>query len=80
MCLSGKARREAASTLAEARSVVGPGPRLLVVADAVASRVESGVVLASPGPVPRRRLFPADLFELRFANRSLHVYEARETE
>jgi hypothetical protein len=73
-------RRPDAAALAEARRVVGPGPRLLVVADAVASRVESGVVLASPGPVPRRRLFPADLFELRFANRALHVYEARETE
>jgi len=71
-------RRPDAAAVAEARRVVGPGPRLLVAADAVASRVESGFVLASPGPVPQRRLFPADLFDLRFANRALHVYEARE--
>ena len=73
-------RRPDGAALTEARLAVGPGPRLLVVADAVASRVEAGFVLASPGPVPRRRLFPSDLFDLRFANRTLHVYEARETE
>jgi hypothetical protein len=48
------------------------------VADAVQSRVESGFVLTAIGTVPGRRLFPEALFELRFANRTLHVYEARD--
>jgi hypothetical protein len=73
-------RRPDAAAVAEARRVVGPGPRLLVVADAVVSRIESGFVLAAPGPVPRRRLLPTDLFNVRFANRALHVYEVREAE
>ena len=34
-------------------------------------------MIASPGPVPARRFFPDSLFELRFANRVMHVYEAR---
>jgi hypothetical protein len=68
------------AAVAEARRAVGPARRLLVVADNVPSRIESGFVLASPGPVPRRRLFPADLFALRFANGAIHVYEARDTE
>lgn len=70
-------RRPDAGAIAEARRAVGPQGRLLVVADAVQSRVESGFVLAEPGRVPGRLLFPADLFELRFANAALHVYEAR---
>jgi hypothetical protein len=41
------------------------------------SRIDAGVVIASPGPVPARRFFPDSLFELRFANRVMHVYEAR---
>ena len=48
-----------------------------MVADAVHSRVDAGFVLGAPGRVPGRRLFPEDLFELRFANAALHVYEAR---
>ena len=63
----------------QARRAVGPARRLLVVADNVPSRIESGFVLASPGPVPRRRLFPEDLFDLRFASGPIHVYEARGT-
>ncbi len=70
-------RRPDPGTIAEARHAVGPQARLLLVADAVQSKIDSGFVLAAPGPVPGRRLFPADLFELRFANAALHVYEAR---
>ena len=70
-------RRPDPGAVAEARRAVGPQARLLVVADAVQSRVDAGFVLASPGRVPGRRLFPEDLFELRFANAALHVYEAR---
>jgi hypothetical protein len=70
-------RRPDRGAIAEARRAIGKGARLLVVADAVQSRIESGFVLAAPGPVPGRRLFPEDLFELRFANATLHVYEAR---
>ena len=70
-------RRPDPGAIAQARRAVGPETRLLVVADAVQSRVESGFVLASPGRVPGRRLFPEELFELRFANAALHVYEAR---
>ena len=70
-------RRPDPDAIAEARRAIGAHARLLVVADAVQSRIESGFVLASPGPVPRRRLFPEALFELRFANPTLHVYEAR---
>jgi hypothetical protein len=71
-------RRPDPDAIAEARRAIGADARLLIVADAVQSRVESGFVLASPGPVPGRRLFPEALFELRFANRTLHVYEARD--
>jgi hypothetical protein len=70
-------RRPDPGAIAEARRAVGPHARLLVVADAVQSRIDSGFVLASPGRVPGRRVFPEDLFELRFANATLHVYEAR---
>ena len=70
-------RRPDRGAIAEARRAIGPQERLLVVADAVQSRIDSGFVLASPGRVPGRRLFPEDLFELRFANAALHVYEAR---
>jgi hypothetical protein len=34
-------------------------------------------VFASPGPVPPRRFFPESLFERRFANGAMQVYEAR---
>jgi hypothetical protein len=52
--------------------------RLLVVADYVPSRIEAGFVLASPRPVPPRRFLPESLFERRFANGAMQVYEARE--
>ena len=42
--------RPDAAALAEARRVVGSGPRLLVVADDVASRIESGFVSPLQGP------------------------------
>ena len=71
-------RRPDAATVAEARRAVGPGPRLLVVADVVQSRIEAGLVYAAPGPVPPRRFFPDELFALRFANGAMQVYEARE--
>ena len=60
-----------------ARRAVDRHARLLVVADAVQSRVESGFVLAAPGPVLGRRLFPEEQFELRFANGAMQVYEVR---
>jgi hypothetical protein len=71
-------RRPDAAALAAARHAVGPGPRLLVVADAVQSRVDAGFVPAALGAVPRRRLFPQELFALRFVNDAMQVYEARE--
>jgi hypothetical protein len=70
-------RRPDREAVAEARRAIGSRERLLVVADFVQSKVESGFVLATPGRVPGRRLFPEELFELRFANAALHVYEAR---
>ena len=70
-------RRPDREALAEARRAVGSRARLLVVADFVQSKIESGFVFATPGRVPGRRLFPEELFELRFANAALHVYEAR---
>jgi hypothetical protein len=65
------------ATAASAWRTLDPGARLLVVADAVPSRVEAGFVLADPRPVAGRRLFPAALFDLRFANSAMQVYEAR---
>jgi hypothetical protein len=73
-------RRPDAATVAEARRAAGQGPRLLVVADAVQSRVEAGLVVASIGPVPPRFLLPEELFARRFRNGAMHVYEAREDE
>lgn len=70
-------RRPDREAVAQAYRAIGGSRRLLVAADAVQSRIESGLVLARPGPVPGRRLFPEELFELRFANAALHVYEAR---
>ena len=71
-------RRPDEAAVAEARRAMGPGPRLLVVADAVQSRVEAGFVVASVGAVPSHLLLPDDLFTRRFRNGALHVYEARE--
>lgn len=71
-------RRPDRAAVAEARRAVGPGPRLLVVADSVQSRIEAGLVIAAVGPVPSRPLLPDELFTRRFANGAMHVYEARE--
>jgi hypothetical protein len=71
-------RRPEADAIAEARRAVGRGPRLLVAADAVPSRVEAGFVYAAPGPVPKHRFFPAELFARPYASGTLQVYEARE--
>jgi hypothetical protein len=71
-------RRPDAAVVAEARRALGPGPRLLVVADRVPSRIASGFVFAEPAPVPPRRFFPDDLFALRFANGAMQVYQAVE--
>jgi hypothetical protein len=73
-------RRPGPAEITAARRAVGPGPRLLVVADAVPTYIEAGYVLVRPRPVPRRRLFPPSSFHLRFASGALHVYEAREDE
>jgi hypothetical protein len=71
-------RRPDAAAVAESRRAAGSAARLLVVADYVSSRIEAGFVLASPGPVPPRRFFPESLFERRFVNGAMQVYEARE--
>jgi hypothetical protein len=71
-------RQPDTTAVAEARRAVGRGPRLLVVADFVPSRIESGLVLAEVRPLPSRPLLPEELFARRFANRAMHVYEARE--
>jgi hypothetical protein len=76
--LQERLRRPDRAAVADARLAVGPGSRLLVVADAVPDRIEGGFVWIRPGPVPRHRLFPEPLFERRFANDALHVYEARD--
>jgi hypothetical protein len=70
-------RRPDPAAAAAARAAVGPGPRMLVVADYVPSRVESGIVVASPGPAASRGLFPDALFARRFANGAMQVYEVR---
>jgi hypothetical protein len=70
-------RRPDAPALAEARRAVGATPRLLIVADHVPSRVEAGLVHAAPAAVPPRRYFPEPLFERRFLNGAMQVYEAR---
>lgn len=68
-----------AEALEAARRAAGARPRVVVVADNVQSRIEAGFVRAAVGPVPRRRLFPEALFELRYSNAAMHVYEARRT-
>lgn len=70
-------RRPDAAALAAARAAVGAGPRLLVVADAVQSRIEAGLVHAVPGPVPPVLFFPAELFQRIYLSPTLQVYEAR---
>jgi hypothetical protein len=70
-------RRPDAAALAAARRAMGPGPRLLVVADSVQASVDDGIVGPTLGAVPRRRLFPEALFDLRFVNGAMQVYEAR---
>jgi hypothetical protein len=71
-------RHPDAAAVAEARRALGRGPRLLVVADFVQSRVEAGLVIASVRPIPSRALLPNELFTRRFGNGAMHVYEARE--
>ena len=73
-------RRTDVAAVAEARSALGPGPRLLIAADAVQSRIETGFVHAEVGPVASRRLFPAELFQRAYASSTLQVYAAREAE
>ena len=70
-------RRPDAVALAEARRALGPGPRLLIVADSVQASVDDGIVGPTLAAVPRRRFFPDELFELRFVNGAMQVYEAR---
>jgi hypothetical protein len=70
-------RRPDADALQAARRAIDPAARLLIVADAVPSRVEAGFVRADPRPVAPRRLFPEALFDLRFVNGAMQVYEAR---
>jgi hypothetical protein len=71
-------RRPDAAALLEARRAIGPGPRLLVAADSVQSRIEAGIVHAAPGRVPPLRFFPEPLFARVFESATLQVYEARE--
>ena len=72
-------RRPDEEAVAAARRAAGGAEHLLVVADYVPSRIEAGFVLASPGPVPARRFFPETLFERRFVNGAMQVYEVRPT-
>jgi hypothetical protein len=72
-------RRTDVAAIAEARAAVGPGPRLLIAADAVQSRIEGGFVHAQVGSVLPRLLFPAELFERTYESATLQVYEARDT-
>jgi hypothetical protein len=78
LALLERLRRPDRAAATEARRAVGPGPRLLVVADAVSARIEGGFVWIRPGPVPGHHLFPEPLFERRFVNDALHVYEVRD--
>jgi len=73
-------RRPDAGVLDEARHAIGPGPRLLVVADAVQSRIDAGIVRAALGPVPPLRFLPESLFARPYVSRTLQVYQAREAE
>jgi hypothetical protein len=70
-------RHPDAQVLAQARRAMGPGRRLLIVADSVQSSVDDGIVGPTLGPVSQRRLFPESLFDLRFVNGAMQVYEAR---
>lgn len=76
--LGGLLRRPDPVSVGAARAAVGAGPRILVVADHVATQMPSGYVVAQPRPVPPRRLLPDRSFTLRFANGVMHVYEAVE--
>jgi hypothetical protein len=71
-------RRPDASAVEDARRAIGPGVRLLVVADYVPSSIQAGHLHAAPGPVPPRLFFPPELFARRFVNGAMQVYEARE--
>ena len=51
-----------------------------MVADAVQSRIDAGIVRAALGPVPPLRFLPEPLFERPYVSRTLQVYEAREAE
>jgi hypothetical protein len=58
-------------------AVVGrfpPGTTVRIVADSVQTSLRDGIEVAKIGPIPGRRLFPGELFELEFANAAMHVY------
>ena len=71
-------RRPDPGALGDARRAVGTGPRILVAADAVQSRIDGGFASADLRPVPPRLLFPPEIFERTYLSASLQVYQARE--
>jgi hypothetical protein len=64
-------RRASPNAIARARRIF-PGSDVLVVADSVQSRIESGFLTVEIGPVPRRALLPPP-FHPEFANGAMHV-------
>jgi hypothetical protein len=66
-------RRPSPETIAEALRLFPAPVEVLVVADSVQSRIESGFLEVDIGPVPARPLLPPP-FRSAFANRVMHVY------
>ncbi len=67
-------RRPDPAAVTEARRLFPPPVRVLVVADNVQSRIDSGFLQAAIGTVPGRPLLSPRFFRLVFANPALHVY------
>jgi hypothetical protein len=69
-------RRSGPEVIEEARRLF-PASEVLVVADSVQSRIESGFLEVEIGPVPARLLLPPP-FQPGFANGVMHVYRLAE--
>jgi hypothetical protein len=70
-------RRPDAAVADEVRRLLPPGTVVRAVADAVQPHLAGGRLEAAIAAVPRRPLFPAELFELEYAGDTLHVYRLR---
>jgi hypothetical protein len=66
-------RRPTPEVMGEALRLFPPPLEVLVVADSVQSRIQSGFLEVGIGPVPARPLLPPP-FRPAFANRVMHVY------